>query len=236
MRKALVVDDEPAIATLLEYNLKQANYDVTIANDGLQAFESAKRNSYDIILLDLMLPLLDGIDVTKKLRQEKITTPIIIVTAKGDEFDKVLGLEIGADDYITKPFSPREVLARIKAVIRRYDEIHASENGTNKSQVVHFGAIKIDKYQKTVSLADNDLGLTPKEYELLLYLSERQNRVLSREEILSGIWGYDYVGETRMVDIHISHLRDKIEADPKKPQIIKTVRGFGYQFVVKKED
>lgn len=236
MRKALVVDDEPAIATLLEYNLKQANYDVTVINDGLQAFEAGQKNQYDVILLDLMLPGLDGIDVTKKLRQEKIKTPIIIITAKGDEFDKVLGLEIGADDYITKPFSPREVLARIKAVIRRYDEAHTNALVDEEDQILSFSGVEIDKNQKSVSLNGNDMDLTPKEYELLLYLVERKNRVLSREEILSGVWGYDYAGETRMVDIHISHLRDKIEVDPKNPRILKTVRGFGYQFVVKKEN
>lgn len=235
MRKVLVVDDEPAIATLLEYNLKQANYDVQVVNDGLQAFEAGRTNQYDVILLDLMLPGMDGIDVTKKLRQEKVKTPIIIITAKGEEFDKVLGLEIGADDYITKPFSPREVLARIKAVMRRYEEMTMLNDNEEHGAILRFSGVQIDKNRKTVTIEGNDINLTPKEFELLLFLVERKNRVLSREEILSGVWGYDYAGETRMVDIHISHLREKLEVDVKNPQILKTVRGFGYQFVVKKD-
>lgn len=235
MRKVLVVDDEPAIATLLSYNLKQANYDVTMVSDGLQAFEAGRTRRYDLILLDLMLPGLDGIEVTKRLRQEKIKTPIIIITAKGDEFDKVLGLEIGADDYITKPFSPREVLARAKAVIRRYEEADAQATDGSSESILDFGRVRIDKNRKIVKLEGVDVNLTPKEYELLLFLVERKNRVLSREEILSGVWGYDYAGETRMVDIHVSHLRDKIEIDTKNPQILKTVRGFGYQFITEKE-
>lgn len=235
MRKVLVVDDEPAIATLLEYNLKQANYEVQVVNDGLQAFEAGRTNQYDVILLDLMLPGMDGIDVTKKLRQEKVKTPIIIITAKGDEFDKVLGLEIGADDYITKPFSPREVLARMKAVMRRYEEMAATSDKGESSAILRLSGVQIDKNRKSVTIEGNDINLTPKEFELLLFLVERKNRVLSREEILSGVWGYDYAGETRMVDIHISHLREKLEVDVKNPQILKTVRGFGYQFVVKKD-
>ncbi|QBO35907.1 response regulator transcription factor [Periweissella cryptocerci] len=234
MRKVLVVDDEPAIATLLEYNLKQADYEVDVATDGLMAFNMGSKNAYDVILLDLMLPEIDGIEVTKRLRQEKIKTPIIIVTAKGDEFDKVLGLEIGADDYVTKPFSPREVLARIKAVMRRYDDVQTSATTEDASDSLDFGRIVINKDAKQVTLDGEDANLTPKEYELLLFLVERKNRVLSRDEILSGVWGYDYAGETRMVDIHVSHLRDKVEVDPKSPQVLKTVRGFGYQFIVEK--
>lgn len=234
MRKVLVVDDEPAIATLLEYNLKQADYAVDVATDGLMAFQMGRDNAYDVILLDLMLPEIDGIEVTKRLRQEKIKTPIIIVTAKGDEFDKVLGLEIGADDYVTKPFSPREVLARMKAVMRRYDDVQTNVANEAVGDVLDFGRIVINKDAKQVTLDDEDANLTPKEYELLLFLVERKNRVLSRDEILSGVWGYDYAGETRMVYIHVSHLRDKVEVDPKAPLVLKTVRGFGYQFVAEK--
>lgn len=231
MRKVLVVDDEPAIATLLEYNLKQAGYEVLVARDGTQAFKQGQDRTIDVILLDLMLPEIDGIEVTKKLRQEKIKTPIIIVTAKGDEFDKVLGLEIGADDYITKPFSPREVLARIKAVLRRYDDSDLQiKQAMDESAILRLNGLEIDKNQKRVSVGDQEILLTPKEYELLVFLVERKNHVLSRDELLSGVWGYDYVGETRMVDIHVSHLREKIEIDPKNPHFIKTVRGFGYQF------
>lgn len=235
MRKVLVVDDEKAIATLLEYNLKQAGYEVIVASDGAQAFNLGQDQTIDVILLDLMLPEIDGIEVTKRLRQEKIKTPIIIVTAKGDEFDKVLGLEIGADDYITKPFSPREVLARIKAVMRRYEDVQ-TDNSTNDNDILSFNGLKIDKNQKRVLITDQEITLTPKEYELLVFLVERKNHVLSRDELLSGVWGYDYAGETRMVDIHVSHLREKIEKDPKNPHFIKTVRGFGYQFIPRIEN
>lgn len=147
----------------------------------------------------------------------------------------MLGLEIGADDYITKPFSPREVLARIKAVMRRYEDLANASDQGESGAILRFSGVQIDKNRKAVTIEGNDINLTPKEFELLLFLVERKNRVLSREEILSGVWGYDYAGETRMVDIHISHLREKLEVDVKNPQILKTVRGFGYQFVVKKD-
>ncbi len=226
MDKILVVDDEPAIVTLLSYNLKQAGYEVVTATDGADALSLGLAQSFTCILLDLMLPKLDGMEVTKKLRQEKIQTPIIIVTAKNDEFDKVFGLELGADDYITKPFSPREVLARIKAVIRRTTPMPAA----NRS-VMLVGDLQIDQDKYRVARNGQNISLTPKEFELLVYFVEREGRVLSRDAILNHVWGYDYASETRIVDIHISHLREKIEVDPKQPRLIRTVRGFGYEFV-----
>lgn len=233
--KILVVDDEPAIVTLLSYNLKQAGYEVVTATDGAAALSLALEQSFTCILLDLMLPKMDGMEVTKRLRQEKVRTPIIIVTAKSDEFDKVFGLELGADDYITKPFSPREVLARIKAVIRRAVPVEAVEKTAPVTAVDRavtvVGNLRIDQNKYRVTRNGQAISLTPKEFELLIYFIEREGRVLSRDAILNHVWGYDYASETRIVDIHISHLREKIELDPKKPRLIRTVRGFGYEFV-----
>lgn len=235
MDKILVVDDEPAIVTLLSYNLKQAGYEVVTATDGEAALNLGLQQPYTCILLDLMLPKLDGMEVTKRLRQEKVRTPIIIVTAKSDEFDKVFGLELGADDYITKPFSPREVLARIKAVIRRVTPVETeptpSVAAPANRAIMTVGDLQIDQNKYRVSRNGENISLTPKEFELLVYFIEREGRVLSRDAILNHVWGYDYASETRIVDIHISHLREKIELDPKKPRLIRTVRGFGYEFV-----
>ncbi len=226
MTKILVVDDETAIATLLQYNLQQNGYEVTVASDGLYAYQKAKEQQFNAILLDLMLPEMDGMTVLKQLRQDKVSTPIILVTAKGDEFDRVLGLELGADDYITKPFSPREVVARLKAVLRR-SQVSTDTNKTNE-MVISIQDLLINDSKKTVMKENIVLSLTPREYDLLLYFAQRLGRVIDRETILTAVWGYEYTGESRMVDMHISNLRDKIESNPKAPKILKTVRGFGY--------
>ena len=229
MTKILVVDDEAAISTLLQYNLEENNYDVTVAEDGQTAYQLASQQQFDAILLDLMLPGMDGMTVLKTLRQDKISTPVILVTAKGDEFDRVFGLELGADDYITKPFSPREVIARLKAVLRRSQVDHqVSEDADN----IKIHDLVIDDNKKVVTKADKILTLTPREYELLLYFAQRIGRVIDRETILTAVWGYEYTGESRMVDMHISNLREKIETNPKSPVLLKTVRGFGYTMVV----
>ncbi|MFD0896470.1 response regulator transcription factor [Loigolactobacillus binensis] len=225
MKRVLVVDDEPSIVTLLAYNLKKEHYQVTTANDGVKALNLALTTAFDFILLDLMLPQMDGVEVTRRLRQEKVTTPIIMLTAKDAEFDKIVGLEIGADDYMTKPFSPREVIARMKAISRRLQPLA----GTPPATVIKIGTLQIFPAEYTAYQSGQLLQLTPREYALLLYFAQRQKRVLSREQLLNGVWGYDYVGETRMVDIQVSHLRDKIELDPKRPQYLVTVRGFGYK-------
>ncbi|MCP0886357.1 response regulator transcription factor [Ligilactobacillus sp. WILCCON 0076] len=236
MKKVLVVDDEIAIVTLLKYNLEKAGYVVTTQNDGQQAFEQALKEKFDFILLDLMLPHLDGMEITRKLRQEKVTTPIIMITARDEEYDKIIGLELGADDYLTKPFSPREVIARLKAISRRVPEeqtvVATSELETsgNQQEVYNFIDFSIDLENYVVTRNDKAISLTPKEFELLAYFVKRPHRVLSRDKLLNGVWGYDYVGQTRMVDMHVSHLREKIESDPKQPQNIQTVRGFGYRF------
>lgn len=226
MTKILVVDDETAIATLLQYNLQQNGYEVTVASDGLSAYQKAKEQQFNAILLDLMLPEMDGMTVLKQLRQDNVSTPIILVTAKGDEFDRVLGLELGADDYITKPFSPREVVARLKAVLRR-SQVSTDTNKTDE-MVISIQDLLINDSKKTVMKENIVLSLTPREYDLLLYFAQRLGRVIDRETILTAVWGYEYTGESRMVDMHISNLRDKIESNPKAPKILKTVRGFGY--------
>lgn len=229
MTKILVVDDEAAISTLLKYNLEENNYEVIVAEDGQTAYQLASQQNFDAILLDLMLPGMDGMTVLKTLRQDKISTPVILVTAKGDEFDRVFGLELGADDYITKPFSPREVVARLKAVLRRSQVDHQV---SEEADVIKIQNLVIDDNKKVVTKDEKILTLTPREYELLLYFAQRIGRVIDRETILTAVWGYEFTGESRMVDMHISNLREKIEANPKSPMLLKTVRGFGYTMVV----
>lgn len=226
MRTILVVDDEPSISTLLQFNLQQAGYHVVSADDGKQAIEIALNEKLDLIILDLMLPGMDGMDVCKYLRQEKINVPIIMLTAKDEEFDKILGLELGADDYMTKPFSPREVLARVKAILRRTQDAKSEDDD---GEVIKIGDLKIFLDRYDVYFKDKLLVLTPKEFELLLYLANNRGKVLSRDQLLNGVWDFHYDGDTRIVDVHISHLREKIEEDSKRPQYIKTIRGFGYK-------
>lgn len=228
VKSILVVDDEPAIVKLLKYNLEQANFLVTTADNGGAAIDLATHETFDIILLDLMLPQFTGGEVLKTLRNQGINTPVIVVTAKDSEFDRVLGLEIGADDYITKPFSPREVLARINAVLRRAQP--AQSIPTEQSTAVAAGRIQIDEQTVSVTVDGRGLTLTPKEFKLLTYLTKHPKQVLSREQLAQAIWGTDYVGDSRMVDMQIAHLREKIEEDPKHPVMLTTVRGFGYRF------
>ncbi|SRR5690625_672147 len=225
MRTVLVVDDEPSIVTLLKFNLDQAGYNVLTAENGRKGLDTALKEKPDLIVLDLMLPGMDGMDVCKTLRQEKVNTPILMLTAKDDEFDKILGLELGADDYLTKPFSPREVVARVKAILRRsqFEDVEQSE------QVIKIGDLEIHLERYDVYFKDEQLVLTPKEFELLLYLANHRGKVLSRDQLLNGVWDFQYDGDTRIVDVHISHLREKIESDTKKPVYIRTIRGFGYK-------
>lgn len=236
MKNVLIVDDEPSIITLLAFNLEKEGYSVKTASDGLEGYELAVTKQFDFIILDLMLPSMDGMDICKKLRQEKINTPILMLTAKDDELEKIIGLELGADDYMTKPFSPREVLARMKAIMRRMgDPSESNENEMrtetpNEDEKIEVGEIVIYPQQYEVIVRGDQIELTPKEFELLLYMTKRLNRILSREQLLNAIWNFDYAGETRIVDVHISHLREKIEVDTKNPEYIRTVRGFGYKF------
>jgi two-component system, OmpR family, alkaline phosphatase synthesis response regulator PhoP len=228
--KVLVVDDEQSIVTLLQYNLEQAGFDVMTAFDGLAGKQLAETMAPDLIVLDLMLPQMDGVEVCKQLRQQKIMTPILMLTAKDDEFDKILGLELGADDYMIKPFSPREVVARVKAILRRI-QIQTTSNEVDKvdSSIIEIGNLQIFPEKYEAYFKGQQLELTLKEYELLHYLAQNKNRVLTRDQLLSSVWNYEFAGDTRIVDVHISHLREKIEEDTKKPIYIKTVRGLGYK-------
>ncbi|MGE8206969.1 response regulator transcription factor [Heyndrickxia sp. NPDC080065] len=227
MNKVLVVDDEPSIVTLLKFNLEQAGYSVITASNGAEGFELVLSENPELIILDLMLPGMDGMEICKRLRQEKIKTPILMLTAKSDEFDKILGLELGADDYLTKPFSPREVVARVKAILRRITTFE--ETGNKENSTITIGYLKVYPDQFEAYFKNEKLELTPKEFELLLFLSNHRGKVLSRDQLLDSVWNYDYAGDTRIVDVHISHLREKIEEDTKQPMYIKTIRGFGYK-------
>ena len=244
MKKVLIVDDEPSIVTLLTFNLEKEGYQVTSAVDGITGFQLALTNHFDFIILDIMLPGLDGMEITKKLRQEKIETPILLLTAKDDTIDRILGLEIGADDYLTKPFSPREVSARMKAIFRRLqprkaaekDETPPAEPAEEKSELLKIGAITADLDNFEVHVAGAPIFLTPKEFELLVYFMKRKDRVIDRDTLLDRIWNFDFAGQSRIVDVHVSHLREKIEQDPKNPQYLVTVRGFGYKFQEPKQE
>jgi len=228
-KKVLVVDDEQSIVTLLQYNLEQAGYYVLTANDGQTALELGLKEELDLIILDLMLPKLDGIEVCKHLRQQHVQTPILMLTAKDDEFDKVLGLELGADDYMTKPFSPREVVARVKAILRRTQTTIMAVHTEDDSKKITIGELTIYPEHYEAYIGEQLLELTPKEFELLLYLVKNKGKVLTRDILLSAVWNYDFAGDTRIVDVHISHLRDKIENNSRKPVYIKTIRGLGYK-------
>ncbi len=230
MKRILVVDDEPSITTLLKYNLEKENFEVDVCFDGEEAIQKATTNQYDFMILDLMLPKVNGFDVTKQLRKEKVATPIIMLTAKDETVDKIIGLEIGADDYLTKPFSPRELIARIRAVERRMD---VSDNKIPESKIsssIEVGDLIAYPKDYRVTKNGEELTFTKKEFELLIYLMQRMNRIISRDELMNAIWQDDMYHLSRTVDIHISHLREKIEENPKKPTFIKTVRGFGYKF------
>lgn len=230
-KNILIVDDESSIVTLIQYNLEQAGFQTSSAYDGEEALQKVFNEKPDLIILDWMLPKLDGMEVCKQLRQQKIMTPILMLTAKDEEVDKVLGLELGADDYMTKPFSPRELMARVKAILRRQQFL--TEPQSEQSQEPDFlqvGDVTIYQHLYEAYYKDQLLELTPKEFELLLYLIKNKGRVLSRDQLLNAVWDYDFAGDTRIVDVHISHLREKIENNTKKPQYIKTIRGIGYKF------
>ncbi|PFO01420.1 DNA-binding response regulator [Bacillus sp. AFS076308] len=227
--KILVIDDEPSIVTLLQYNLSQAGFEVLIAMDGEEGKRLAETESPDFILLDLMLPKLDGMEVCKQLRQQKILTPILILTAKDDALDKILGLELGADDYMVKPFSTREVIARIKAILRRTQvQTEAADIKIDEKESV-IGELIIYPMKFEAYFKGNLIELTLKEFELLVYLAKNKGRVQSRDELLNAVWKNDFSSDTRIVDVHISRLREKIKEETKKPVYIKTIRGVGYK-------
>jgi len=233
--KILVVEDEPSLQETLVYNLEKQGYDVEAVGDGRLAIEAARARPPDLIVLDIMLPGLDGFEVCKILRKE-MTVPILMLTARDDEIDRVVGLEVGADDYLTKPFSMRELLARVKAQLRR-TQIIREELGKIKTaeteephKVLTFGSLSIDQTRREVALEGQVIPLKPQEYDLLVFFAEHKGQMLSREFILERVWGWDYIGDSRTVDVHVRWLRQKIESDPASPERIVTVRGGGYRF------
>ena len=233
-QRILVIEDEANIQELLKYNLEKNGYKVTVAGNGAEGLEKAIANTPDLILLDLMLPGLDGLEVCKRLRMEKKTKkiPIFMLTAKSEELDKVLGLELGADDYITKPFSIKELIARIRAAMRRISEDKADEVFEEaKAKILKIRDIEIDCEKYEVRKNGEKIALTLKEFELLKMLVENKGKVLTRDFLLDKIWGYDYAGETRTVDVHIRHVRQKINDDEGSNQMIETIRGVGYRFI-----
>lgn len=226
MRTILIVEDDRALIDILKYNLNKEGYHIVTAFDGGQALDVARKNRPDIILLDVMLPVIDGFEVCRILRKE-MTVPILMLTAKDSEIDKIVGLEIGADDYLTKPFSMRELLARIRAMLRRSDMLESKPPKEDIS--IRVGELEIDKGRRQVSVGGRVTELTKMEFDLLLFLAENKGIVFGREKLLDKVWGYDYQGETRTVDVHIRWLREKIEADPGNPSYLITVRGAGYK-------
>jgi len=226
-KRVLVVDDEKLIVKGIRFSLEQDGMEVDCAYDGEEALEAAKKKEYDVVLLDVMLPKLSGFEVCQQIR-EFSSMPVIMLTAKGDDMDKILGLEYGADDYITKPFNILEVKARIKAIMRRSSKNAAANNDASKT--VAFGDMKIDCDNRRVYIATKEVNLTAKEFDLLELLVFNPNKVYSRENLLNIVWGYDYPGDVRTVDVHIRRLREKIEANPSEPKYIHTKWGVGYFF------
>ena len=231
--KILIVEDELTLQETLAYNLKRQGYEVDTTGDGATALDVARRVRPDLIVLDIMLPGMDGFEVCRILRQE-MNTPVLMLTARDDEIDRVVGLEVGADDYMTKPFSMRELIARVKAMLRRVrlvrEEVSASGGAVPAPQALTFENLILDLTRREVRLDGQPLALKPKEFELLLFLAQHRGQVLSREFILERVWGWNYIGDSRTVDVHIRWLREKIEREPGLPTRIQTVRGAGYRF------
>jgi DNA-binding response OmpR family regulator len=226
--RILLVDDEQSIQTLLSYPLRRDGYEVVQAEDGLQALEKFEEQPFDLVILDVMLPRLDGLEVCRRLRSHS-SVPIIMLTAKSEEIDKVVGLELGADDYITKPFSLREFSSRIKALLRR-SEMNSSLPPGGEQDLLEVGDLRIDFPKRITRVGGNDAGLTFVEFEILSTLARSPGRVFTRDMLLAGLWGDSAYRDPRTIDVHIRHLREKIELDPKDPQYLFTVRGVGYRF------
>jgi two-component system, OmpR family, alkaline phosphatase synthesis response regulator PhoP len=233
-KTVLIVEDDPNISDLVKIHLNDLGYKVDLAENGLTGLQKALENNYSLIILDLMLPKLDGFEVCKQIREEDKKIPILMLTSKSEELDKVLGLELGADDYITKPFSIRELLARIKAIFRRIDVNQKTSDSESKG-VLKFKELIIDFDNRKVSISEKPIELTVKEFDLLSLFARKPGRTYSRQQLLDLIWGYQFLGYEHTVNSHINRLRSKIEKDPADPTFIKTVWGVGYRFVEPEE-
>ncbi len=230
--RVLVVDDERPIADILKFNLEREGFEVEVAYDGEEAVTKARQSSFNLVILDIMLPKLDGFSVCREIRTHS-SVPILMLTAKEAEVDKVLGLELGADDYVTKPFSPRELLARVRAILRRMRTVEGLGQGAQaqqQDQLLRGGILTLNLTSYEVRKGDTVLELTPREFELLRYLISHAGQVFSREGLLEEVWGYDYYGDVRTVDVTVRRLREKIEDNPAQPEFIRTKRGIGYYF------
>jgi DNA-binding response OmpR family regulator len=226
MTTILLVDDEPLIIDSLTYSLKREGFDVKVAYDGTQALQSVQEYEPDLIVLDLMLPDISGLEVCRRIRTGR-TTPVIMLTARGEEIDRVLGLEVGADDYLAKPFSFRELLARIRSTLRRVE----LDRQASQLQPVTLRQLSLDPVARRVFKGDQELQLSAREFDLLAILMKNAGRALSRDELLTQVWGEEWIGDPRTLDVHVRWLRLKVEEDPASPQYIQTVRGYGYRFV-----
>jgi two-component system alkaline phosphatase synthesis response regulator PhoP len=227
MRKILIIEDEEPIRMALEDDFRLENYDVAVSTNGIEGLSRAAESDIDLIILDIMLPGMSGFEVCKKLRSQGVKTPIIMLTAKGQEIDRVLGLEIGADDYVTKPFSPRELQARVKAVLRRME----AGLDNRKEEVFRSGSLEVDFHQYICRRNGIEVSLTAHEFNLLKYLIQNRGHVINRDELLNEVWGRDVFVTPHTIDTHIANLRKKIEDDPADPHLIISIRGVGYKFI-----
>jgi DNA-binding response OmpR family regulator len=228
-KNILIIEDNQELAQLLDLHLRDLSFNVDTALDGVSGITKAESKSYDLIILDLMLPGLDGLEICKRLRSKSSYVPILMLTSKSSELDRVLGLELGADDYVTKPFSIMELIARVKAILRRMENIKQKED-EDKSEIIHAGDIVIDTAKRSVTLNGKAVDVTTKEFDLLLHFARNSGRVYSRSQLLDRVWGYGHEGYEHTVNSHINRLRSKIEKDPAQPRYILTVWGVGYKF------
>lgn len=235
MKHVLVIEDDKDITELLNIHLKDLHCKVTIAHDGEKGYAAAHKNKYDLIVLDLMLPKLDGLEICRRIRGDKNHTPILMLTAKSEELDKVLGLEVGADDYLTKPFSVREFIARVKAIFRRTEALQNESLSAGQAAHIIFGDVEIDRERRKVILKGKRLDLTSKEFDLLVLFATHPGTTYTREQLLEQVWGYQFNGYDHTVNSHINRLRSKIEEDMSKPKYILTAWGVGYRFAEQEE-
>ncbi|NMA69429.1 MAG: response regulator transcription factor [Desulfitobacterium sp.] len=232
MKKILIVEDDSSIAELERDYLEVAGFEVSICSDGVEGLRAIQNQEFDLIILDIMLPGLDGLEILKSMKEDK-DIPVLLVSAKKEEIDKIKGLSLGADDYITKPFSPGELVARVKAHIENYERLKERfSNGIKKRPSIVIRGLKVEKDSRRVFINDQEVNLAQKEFDLLLFLAENPNRVFGREELFEKIWGLESLGDSATVTVHIARIREKIEMDPSKPQYIQTVWGAGYRFRV----